>query len=64
MWRQFGGQIVAVELDVHKVHGKGEFVGIQHPVLIHVRQFPDLAEDVVRKLRFNHLLLGGCKDRL
>ena len=59
MWRQFSGKVVAVQLDVHEVHGQGELVSVQHPVFVDVRQFPDLAEDVVGKLRLDHLLLGG-----
>ena len=56
---QLSGQVVAVQLDVHEVHGQRELVGVQHPVFVDVRQFPDLAEDVVGQLRLDHLLLGG-----
>ena len=63
MRRQLVGQVVSVEPDVHQVHGQRELVGVQHAVLVDVRQFPDLAQNVVRKLRLDHLLLGGCKER-
>jgi hypothetical protein len=62
MRRQLVGQVVSVEPDVHQVHGQRELVGVQHAVLVDVRQFPDLAQNVVRKLRLDHLLLGGCKE--
>ena len=59
MFRKLIGKIVALELDVDEVHGQRELVGVQHPVFVDVRQFPDFAEDVVGQLRLDHLLLGG-----
>lgn len=49
-------EVVAVELDVHEVHGEAELVGVQHAVLVHVRQLPDLAQHVVGQLGLDHLL--------
>ena len=52
------GEVVSVELDVHEVHGEAELVGVEHAVLVHVRQLPDLAQHVVGQLRLDHLLRG------
>ena len=59
MLGQFPREVVAVELDVQEVHGEAELVGVQHAVLVHVRQLPDLAQDVVGQLRLDHLLQIG-----
>ena len=58
MCGQLRGEIVSVQFDVHEVHGEGELVGVQHPVLIHVGELPNLAQDVVGELRLDHLFLG------
>ena len=55
---QFPGKVVTVELDFHEVHGQAELVGVQHAVLVHVGQLPDLAQHVVGQLRLDHLLQG------
>ena len=47
---QIGRKVVAVQLDVHEMHGQGKLVSVQHAVFVDVRELPDLAEDVVWKL--------------
>lgn len=59
---QLGRQVVPVDLHVDEVHGQRELVLVQEPVLVDVRQFPDLAEHRVRQLRLHHLRLGGCRQ--
>lgn len=60
MRRQLGGQVVAVDLHLHEVHRQRELLIVQEPVLVDVRQLPDLAEHRVRQLRLHHLRLGRC----
>ena len=50
MLGKFLRKVVAVQLDVHEVHGEGELVRVQHAVLVYVGQLPNLAKDVVREL--------------
>ena len=54
---QIGRKIVAVQLDVHEMHGQGELVGVQHAVFVDVGKFPNFSQNVVRKFGLDHLLL-------
>lgn len=48
MRRQFGGQVVSVDLDADEVHGERELLLVQEAVLVDVGQLPDLTEHGVR----------------
>ena len=41
------------------MHCECKLVGIEHSVMVQVRQFPDFAEDGVRQSRLDELHLGG-----
>ena len=43
--------------DLDEVHGEGELLVVQHPIVIGVRQAPDLPQHLVRQLGLHHLLL-------
>ena len=43
--------------DLDEVHGEGELLVVQHPIIVSVRQAPDLAQHLVRQLGLHHLLL-------
>ena len=43
-----------VQLDVNEMHGEGELVRVEHPVLVHVRQLPDLPQHVVGQFGLDH----------
>lgn len=48
MRRQFGGEVVSVDLDADEVHGERELLLVQEAVLVDVGQLPDLTEHGVR----------------
>ena len=63
MRRQIVRQIKAVELNADQMHRECKLVGVQHSILVQVRQFPHFAEDRVRKSRLDELrLCDGAGD--
>lgn len=48
-----------VDLDLDEVHRQRKLLVVQVPVLVYVRQLPNLAEHRVRQLRLDHLRLGS-----
>mmetsp|Transcript_32280 Transcript_32280/g.102599 ORF Transcript_32280/g.102599 Transcript_32280/m.102599 type:complete len:533 (-) Transcript_32280:102-1700(-) len=56
--RQGGGDVLAVQLHLGEVPGQRVLVERQGPVLVHVRQGPDLVQGVGRQLALHHLRLG------
>ena len=51
-------EVEPFQFDVDEVHGEGELVRVQHPVVVDVREAPDLGQDRVGETGLNHLLLG------
>ena len=58
------GQVVTLALHLDQVQRQGELVAVQHPVLVVVRQPPDLPQHVAGQLRLEELLLGGAAGDL
>ena len=44
---------------VDEEHSDGEFVAVEHAVLIDVREVPDASQDRVRQFRSHHLFSGS-----
>ena len=62
--RQLVRQVVTLALHLDQVHGQGELLVIQHPVLVVVCQPPDLAQHVAGQFGLEELLLGSAASYL
>lgn len=58
MVRQLRGNIVAANFHLDQVHGQRKLIRIQETILIHVGKLPNLPQDGVGQLRFDHFCFG------